>query len=136
MKKTLPWNEFRQQGVFRGLKHRKKWLQHWTALMNEPLYPFPSEKKFITFNHLNKILKHFQVLDFNYNFFKSYPARWRDNAHRYLTRFLRVGTSTIKHIFEARSIKKKLQSTVSISRLWKCIYASGPPANRGGKGSW
>ena len=86
-KKTLPWNEFRQQGVFRGLKDRKKWLQHWTALMNQPLYPFPSEKKFITFNHLDKIVQYFTLLDLKTTSSNAIQPGGETNAHRYLDSF-------------------------------------------------
>ena len=86
-KKTLPWNEFRQQGVFRGLKNRKKWLQHWTALMNEPLFSFPSEKKFITFNHLDKIVQYFTLLDLKTTSSNAIQPGGETNAHRYLDSF-------------------------------------------------
>jgi deoxyribodipyrimidine photo-lyase len=86
-KKTLPWNEFRQQGVFRGLKNRKKWLQHWTALMNEPLFSFPSEKKFITFNHIDKIVQYFTLLDLKTTSSNAIQPGGETNAHRYLDSF-------------------------------------------------
>lgn len=86
-KKTLPWNEFRQQGVFRGLKNRKKWLQHWTALMNEPQFSFPSEKKFITFNHLDKIVQYFTLLDLKTTSSNAIQPGGETNAHRYLDSF-------------------------------------------------
>ena len=86
-KKTLPWNEFRQQGVFRGLKNRKKWLQHWTALMNEPLFSFPSEKKFITFNHLDKIVQYFTLLDLKTTSSNAIQPGGETNAHSYLDSF-------------------------------------------------
>ena len=38
----IQWKEYRQQGVFRGLKHRKKWIQQWTTFMNQPLTPIPT----------------------------------------------------------------------------------------------
>jgi len=84
---TLPWNEFRQQGVFRGLKDRKKWLQHWTALMNQQLYSFPSKKKFITKNHLDKIVQFFQVLDLKTTSSKTIQPGGETNAHCYLDSF-------------------------------------------------
>ncbi|OUU20899.1 MAG: deoxyribodipyrimidine photolyase [Flavobacteriaceae bacterium TMED48] len=86
-KKTLPWNEFRQQGVFRGLKNRKKWLQHWKALMNQPLFPFPCEKKFITFNHIDKIVQYFTLLDLKTTSSNAIQPGGETNAHRYLDSF-------------------------------------------------
>jgi deoxyribodipyrimidine photo-lyase len=111
-KKTLPWNEFRQQGVFRGLKDRKKWLQHWTALMNQPLYPFPSEKKFITFNHLDKIVQHFQVLDLKTTSSKAIQPGGETNAHRYLDSFFEG-----RYINYQAHISKPDLSRKSCSRL-------------------
>ena len=43
-KNNILFREFRQQGVFRALQHRKGWIQQWTALMNQPQSPFPSKK--------------------------------------------------------------------------------------------
>lgn len=111
-KKTLPWNEFRQQGVFRGLKDRKKWLQYWTALMNQPLYPFPSGKKFITFNHLDKIVQHFQVLDFKTTSSKAIQPGGETNAHLYLDSFFEG-----RYINYQAHISKPDLSRKSCSRL-------------------
>ena len=111
-KKTLPWNEFIQQGVFRGLKDRKKWLQYWTALMNQPLYPFPSEKKFITFNHLDKIVQQFQVLDLKTTSSKAIQPGGETNAHRYLDSFFEG-----RYINYQAHISKPDLSRKSCSRL-------------------
>ena len=51
--KNIPWDESLQQGVFRGLKHRRKWLPLWTELMNRPLYPFQASTA--NFLHLKAI---------------------------------------------------------------------------------
>ena len=49
----IPWDESLQQGVFRGLKHRRKWLPLWTELMNRPLYSFQANTS--DFLHLKSI---------------------------------------------------------------------------------
>lgn len=43
---NVPWREERQQGVFRGMKNRKQWIQQWSALMNKEQLPFPQKKCF------------------------------------------------------------------------------------------
>lgn len=34
---TIPWYEFQQNGVIRGLKNRKEWDKHWHNIMHAPL---------------------------------------------------------------------------------------------------
>lgn len=85
--KKILWKEFYQQGVFRGLKHRRKWLSNWTSLMNEPLHPFPNKKKFISTQHLNKIANLFQLLDLNTPHSKYIQPGGETNAKRYLNSF-------------------------------------------------
>lgn len=85
--KRILWKEFSQQGVFRGLKHRKKWLFEWTKLMNEPLHPFPEEKKFISIQYINKIANQFRLLDLNSCHSKFIQPGGEINAHLYLNSF-------------------------------------------------
>ena len=44
-KQRLPWKEYLQQGVFRGMTHRKEWLSRWEQLMNLPLIPFEAKAR-------------------------------------------------------------------------------------------
>ncbi len=48
-KNGVHWNESLQQGVFRRLPNRKKWIHLWTAHMNRPLFNFsPEDDQFIS----------------------------------------------------------------------------------------
>ena len=111
-KQQILWNEYRNQGVFRGLKHRKKWLQHWTALMNEELFPFPSEKKFISKNHLGKFLKYFKIVDLTTEHSKFIQPGGETNAHRYLNSFFEG-----RYVTYQKHISKPDLARKSCSRL-------------------
>ena len=111
-KQQILWNEYRHQGVFRGLKHRKKWLQHWTALMNEELFPFPSEKKFISKNHLGKFLKYFKIVDLTTEHSKFIQPGGETNAHRYLNSFFEG-----RYVTYQKHISKPDLARKSCSRL-------------------
>jgi len=39
---AIPWQESRQSGAIRGLRHRNGWAKRWDAFMAEPLTPAPS----------------------------------------------------------------------------------------------
>lgn len=50
------WKEYNQQGVFRGMQNRKKWLVNWTKSMNEKQYPFPaSSASFLSQSEIEKL---------------------------------------------------------------------------------
>lgn len=59
----ISWFEYQQQGVFRGLKNRKNWIQKWEELMQQPIKPFPKEHKFLNQKDLKRIKAQFQGLD-------------------------------------------------------------------------
>jgi len=59
----IPWVEKRQQGVFRGMRNRKNWIQQWSQLMNKAQYPAPSKKGFIHEKEIADLRKHFKSLD-------------------------------------------------------------------------
>lgn len=55
-KQGIEWKEFLQQGVFRGLQHRKNWLAQWEQLMNLPLLTFEGKAQdFFPKNSLNPL---------------------------------------------------------------------------------
>ena len=111
-KKGILWNEYRQQGVFRGLKHRKKWLQHWTALMNEPLHPFPSKKKFMSSQQLAKLTREFKILDLTTVRSKQVQPGGETSAHKYLDSFFNG-----RYVHYQTHISKPDLSRKSCSRL-------------------
>ena len=81
------WKEFRQQGVFRGLKNRKKWLQKWTLLMNTPQFPYPDQKKFISHQQLDALYRKFKKLDLKTTSDNQIQQGGELIAHRYLDSF-------------------------------------------------
>lgn len=81
------WKEFRQQGVFRGLKNRKKWLQKWTLLMNTPQFPYPDQKKFIPLQQLDALYRNFKKLDLKTTSDNQIQQGGELIAHRYLDSF-------------------------------------------------
>ena len=40
----IKWNEFTNQGVFRGLSNRKNWRKKWAQFMSDPIKPWEAEK--------------------------------------------------------------------------------------------
>ncbi|MGC6422334.1 MAG: FAD-binding domain-containing protein [Flavobacteriaceae bacterium] len=55
----IPWQEYHQQGVFRGMSNRKEWLARWEQLMNLPQVPFEAQaRQFIP----KRILKEWQSI--------------------------------------------------------------------------
>jgi len=58
----LTWNEFTQQGVFRGIQNRKKWLSQWTKSMNEDQLTFPKTRdNFIHKTEIEELNKKFII---------------------------------------------------------------------------
>ncbi|MGB2244598.1 MAG: FAD-binding domain-containing protein [Flavobacteriaceae bacterium] len=83
----IEWEEFRQQGVVRGLRDRKKWIQQWTRLMNQPQYPLPSKKGFVHAKELEKIERDFTLFDCASPPSDTIQPGGESNGHRYLNSF-------------------------------------------------
>ncbi len=83
----LKWTEFRQQGVFRGLQDRKNWIQLWDAFMQQALYPFPTEKRFVSKKIINKIKEGFSVLNLDTKTPFQVQPGGSTYAYRYLDSF-------------------------------------------------
>ncbi|MEL0275466.1 MAG: deoxyribodipyrimidine photo-lyase, partial [Flavobacteriaceae bacterium] len=84
---NIPWVEKRQQGVFRGMRNRKNWIQHWTQLMNKEQYPAPSKKGFIHEKEIAALKKHFKTLDCATTPQKGIQPGGEKAAYRYLDSF-------------------------------------------------
>ena len=84
----IQWKEFRQQGVFRGLKHRKGWIEKWTTHMNKPLWEF-SDKHNVLLNTkaIHRLESHFRPLCLDPTTFKGVQPGGERVAHRYLNSF-------------------------------------------------
>jgi deoxyribodipyrimidine photo-lyase len=112
IERRISWNEYRQQGVFRGLKSRKKWLQYWTDHMNASLYPFPKEKKWINANLLDKLYREFKEVSLETTPSNRIQPGGETNAHRYLNSFFNG-----RYINYQKHISKPDLARKSCSRL-------------------
>lgn len=96
---NITWKEERQQGVFRGMQNRKKWIQQWSALMNEEQLPYPNKQAFITKDQLNDIAKEFTLLNLITSRSHLVQPGGEKNAHRYMDSFFQARyTNYQKHI--------------------------------------
>lgn len=84
---NIPWTEKRQQGVFRGMRNRKNWIQQWSQLMNKSQYPAPSKKGFIHQKEIYRLSHHFVPLDCSTTVIKGIQPGGEKAAHRYLDSF-------------------------------------------------
>ena len=83
----IPWVEKRQQGVFRGMRNRKNWIQQWSQLMNKAQYPAPSKKGFIHEKEIADLRKYFKSLDCSTTPQKGIQPGGEKAAYRYLDSF-------------------------------------------------
>lgn len=87
-KNGVHWNEFLQQGVFRGLPNRKKWIHLWTAHMNRPLFNFsPEDGQFISAELICEFEKEFEVMELNTPKSQWFQPGGEQKASRYLNSF-------------------------------------------------
>ena len=87
-KNGVHWNEFLQQGVFRGLPNRKKWIHLWTAHMNRPLFNFsPEDDQFISAELICEFEKEFEVMELNTPKSQWFQPGGEQKASRYLNSF-------------------------------------------------
>ncbi len=86
-KNSIGWVEKRQQGVFRGLQNRKKWIQQWSQLMNQPQYPLPTKNGFLHEKEINALSQHFESFDCTTNVSKGIQPGGEKAAYRYLDSF-------------------------------------------------
>lgn len=86
-KESIQWTEFRQQGVFRGLKNRKKWIGLWTNFMNQPQHPYPEKKGWLSKKEVLSAERHFDVLDCSSQKKEGIQPGGEQKAYRYLDSF-------------------------------------------------
>lgn len=86
-KEGIQWTEFRQQGVFRGLKNRKNWIGLWTNFMNQQQYPFPEKQGWVQEKEIRLLERKFDVLDCDSNPKKGEQPGGERIAYRYLNSF-------------------------------------------------
>lgn len=110
---NIPWNESLQQGVFRGLKHRRKWLPLWTELMNRPLYAFQAKAAdFLHLKSIDVLGKHLDWISVKTNKQEVFQPGGELKGLRYLESFLEN-----RHLNYQKHISKPDLSRRSCSRL-------------------
>ena len=83
----IDWKEYRQQGVFRGLRNRKQWIKQWTAFMNQPQAPKPKKNGWLKQSELKSLARHFEELDCAVEAQELTQPGGEQMAYRYLNSF-------------------------------------------------
>ena len=148
--KSINWNEYRQFGVFRGLKTRKSWSQKWEQHMSQelinnpkrvnyfiniPSHSLPSSKS-LNLNvdkcshrmqggriqGLNRLNEFLKYKLDNYQYSLSSPLKAFDGCSR-LSPYLTWGCLSIREVVQAIRETKKRGSRAIDSRLhWHCHF--------------
>ena len=148
--KRINWNEYRQFGVFRGLKTRKSWSQKWEQHMSQelinnpkrvnysiniPSHSLPSSKS-LNLNvdkcshrmqggriqGLNRLNEFLKYKIDNYQYSLSSPLKAFDGCSR-LSPYLTWGCLSIREVVQAIRETKKRGSRAIDSRLhWHCHF--------------
>ncbi len=148
--KSINWNEYRQFGVFRGLKTRKSWSQKWEQHMSQelvntpkrvnyfiniPSHSLPSSKSLNlnvdTCSHrmqggriqgLNRLNEFLKYKLDNYQYSLSSPLKAFDGCSR-LSPYLSWGCLSIREVVQGIRKTKKKGSRAIDSRLhWHCHF--------------
>lgn len=111
--RNIPWEESLQQGVFRGLRHRRKWLELWGELMNSPLLPFRANAdQFLHQKEINRLAHSLEMVNLEVPSNKNFQPGGEQNGWRYLNSFLEG-----RHRNYQKYISKPDLSRQSCSRL-------------------
>ena len=90
--KKIILNEYLQQGVFRGIKNRKNWLQNWEKLMNQPIKKIKLNPQRLipkkTIENLNIYVKK-QKLEFKSNGISKFQKGGTKYGNLYLNTFFK-----------------------------------------------
>ena len=148
--KNINWYEYKQFGVFRGLKIRKKWSQKWEHHMSQELINYPKKVNYsidipshnlpsskslnLNVDHcshrikggrkqgLNRLNKFLKYKIDNYQYSLSSPLTAFDGCSR-LSPYLTWGCLSIREVVQAVRKTKKKGSRVIDSRLhWHCHF--------------
>ncbi|WP_093368580.1 FAD-binding domain-containing protein [Psychroflexus sediminis] len=85
----IQWKEFITNGVIRGLKNRKTWVNSWENFMNQDPVPFSaSPGQFISHSSIQKLQCHFEDVDISTERDTNFQKGGRSTALRYLRSFL------------------------------------------------
>ena len=116
--KKIDWIEKRQQGVFRGLKNRKKWIHQWTDLMNQPQIPIPKKNNLLNAQEVEKIATNFTQLNCKTTSEKQVQPGGERNAHRYLNSFFDQRYKNYQNHISKPDLARKSCSRLSPYIAW------------------
>ena len=108
----IKWYEYRQQGVFRGLKNRDNWSELWENFMRQPQKKIPKNGNFLNKAVISKISTNFKLLNLNTRFNSKIQIGGSSEANRYLETFFNG-----RYLNYQKHISKPDLSRKSCSRL-------------------
>ncbi|WP_127844838.1 cryptochrome/deoxyribodipyrimidine photo-lyase family protein [Psychroflexus aestuariivivens] len=112
-KKDITWKESTTNGVFRGLKNRKKWVNLWENHMNQKPYVFNGNSaNFLNIEHIDELSKHFEIVNLETESHPKFQKGGRNYGEKYLKSFLNE-----RHANYQKNISKPLAARKSCSRL-------------------
>ena len=103
-KKTrFSFEEFLQQGVFRGMKNRVNWLRKWDALMNETIEPTSQKGRVDYKKGIDQLQNHIPTVELEVNPIP--PSNGRESICGEVSQFffLTTGTGITKSTFPNRT---------------------------------
>lgn len=107
------WTESINNGVFRGLKDRKNWVEQWEAYIFQPCLPFlPQPQQFIELNAVNNLEKDFETIDLHQKKVGNFQPGGSSFGQKYAASFFENRYK--KYMFY---ISKPLEARTSCSRL-------------------
>jgi deoxyribodipyrimidine photo-lyase len=109
----IQWKEYINNGVIRGLRNRKTWVNSWENFMNKPLLPFSATHgQFVDLNTLGKLKSNFETESLEVKRDSKFQKGGRKTALRYLESFLKERYPNYQN-----HISKPLLARKSCSRL-------------------
>nr|WP_322965220.1 deoxyribodipyrimidine photo-lyase [Psychroflexus curvus] len=109
----IQWKEFITNGVIRGLKNRKTWVNSWENFMNQDPVPFSaSQGQFVDSKTIQRLQAHFENLSLSVERDTNFQKGGRKTALRYLNSFLKDRYPDYQN-----HISKPLLARKSCSRL-------------------
>jgi len=111
--KKISWKEYINNGVIRGLRNRKTWINSWENHMSEDPIPFSaSPGQFVDSFSIQKLKGQFNKVDLNVERNSNFQKGGRQTAKRYLNSFLKDRYPNYQN-----HISKPLLARKSCSRL-------------------
>lgn len=111
----IPWKEYAQNGVIRGLRSRNGWKERWVDFVRSPLTPFSAKpSQLLALDEIELLEKAVNRARFD---------RWNDSGHLFQKGGRSAGLKTLDSFLKdrfqdyQRNISRPLESRESCSRL-------------------